>query len=241
MSCHGAWHGGWCWRDVRRGLEAAGATVFTPTLTGLGERRHLLSPQVSLDTHIADVAGLIEAEELSDIVLCGHSYAGMVITGVCDRLKPRIRHAVYLDAALPKDGQAMIGQNPDATAASVAAETAVMRSLAPDGLAMGAFDDLTILGVPADHPNAAWVRRRLTPHPFRTFTDPIRLSNGGSDGLPRTYVLCTGPVMRGASFQAHARRVKAGPTWRYAELATGHDAMITAPGAVTDLLLRAAA
>ncbi|MGZ0244868.1 MAG: alpha/beta fold hydrolase, partial [Alphaproteobacteria bacterium] len=102
---HGAWHGGWCWRDVRRVLEEHGHTVFTPTLTGLGERSHLLSPDIDLETHIADVINLLVWEELNDVILVGHSYGGMVITGVADQAKDRLRHIVYLDAFLPADGE----------------------------------------------------------------------------------------------------------------------------------------
>lgn len=105
---HGAWHGGWCWRDVRAGLEALGHTVYAPTLTGLAEKAHLLTPQVGLNTHIADVVSVIKDNDLANIILVGHSYGGMIITGVADTLKQRIEHIIYLDAALPKDGQTMI-------------------------------------------------------------------------------------------------------------------------------------
>src|SRR3984957_20745503 len=104
---HGAWHGSWCWKRVRQALQAAGHNVFTPTLTGVADRSHLLSPDVNLDTHIDDVVNLIRWEELSDVVLCGHSYGGMVITGVADALSDRIRSLVYLDAFVPKDGEAL--------------------------------------------------------------------------------------------------------------------------------------
>jgi pimeloyl-ACP methyl ester carboxylesterase len=109
---HGAWHGGWCWRRVAERLEAAGARVLTPTLTGCGERSHLMGPGIGLDTHIADIVAVIEAEEASGVHLCGHSYGGMVITGVCDRLKDRIASVLYRDAAVPMDGQSMITQSP---------------------------------------------------------------------------------------------------------------------------------
>ena len=95
---HGAWHGSWCWKRVRKALQAEGHDVFTPTLTGVAERSHLISPQVNLDTHVADVVNLIRWEELTDVVLCGHSYGGCVITGVADRIPERLRALVYLDA-----------------------------------------------------------------------------------------------------------------------------------------------
>ena len=102
---HGAWHGSWCWKRVRKALQAAGHDVFTPTLTGVADRSHLLSRDVNLDTHIQDVLNLIEWEELTDIVLCGHSYGGCVVTGVADRIPERIRSLVYLDAFVPEDGE----------------------------------------------------------------------------------------------------------------------------------------
>ena len=104
---HGAWHGSWCWKRVRKALQAEGHDVFTPTLTGVGERSHLTSPQVTLDTHVADVVNLIRWEELTDVVLCGHSYGGCVITGVADRVAERLRALVYLDAFIPENGQSL--------------------------------------------------------------------------------------------------------------------------------------
>ena len=104
---HGAWHGSWCWKRVRKALQDQGHQVFTPTLTGIAERSHLLSPTVNLDTHIDDVVNLIRWEELSDVVLCGHSYGGAVISGVADRIPDRIRSLVYLDAFLLEDGESL--------------------------------------------------------------------------------------------------------------------------------------
>ena len=233
---HGAWHGGWCWRDVQALLTARGARVFCPTLTGLGERAHLREPVPSLDMHIQDIVGVIEAEELDNLVLVGHSYGGMVITGVADRLRNRMRHVVYLDAAVPRNGETFASQAPGSTPESVAAAVAQFKSLAPDGVWMGVFPPV-VLGVPPENTKAtAWLTRRMTPHPLRTWLDPIALANGGSDGLARTYILCTAPVMRGASFAAHAARIKTDPTWRYREIATGHDAMVTEPAKTAALL-----
>src|SRR5712691_2750251 len=102
---HGGWHGGWCWRRVTPYLRAAGYDVYTPTLTGLGERAHLATPATGLDTHIRDVLGVLAFEELSDVVLVGHSMAGMVVTGVAERASERLAHLVYLDADVPRDGE----------------------------------------------------------------------------------------------------------------------------------------
>jgi pimeloyl-ACP methyl ester carboxylesterase len=237
---HGAWHGGWCWRDVRVALEARGYRVLTPTLTGLGERAHLLNADIGLDTHIEDVCRVIEWEEVGDVILCGHSYGGMVVTGVADRLKDRIAHVVYLDAALPRDGQSMITQNPAVTNEMVDAVKAQLLGLSSDGgLTLGVFPP-ALLGVPeTDVEATAWLTRRLTPHPAKTWLDPITLLTGGADGLPRTYVHCTAPVLQGTAFPFHAAMAMASPHWRYFELKTGHDAMITDVAGTLAVLLQA--
>lgn len=233
---HGAWHGGWCWDLVREQIKAAGHRVHTPTLPGLGERADELNAATGLADHIAEVVDYIAAHDLSDIVLAGHSYGGMVITGVADVLKPRIAHVLYLDAALPGDGQSMISYGTSRPRDEIAATEAALRSLAPDGVAMAAFTP-ELLGIPADHPLHDEVAARLTPHPLKTWFDPIRLTNGGPIGLPRTYVHCTAPVMAQTQFPAIARMAQNDPGWLYAEIATGHEAMLTAPDAVAKLLL----
>ncbi|HSJ79012.1 MAG TPA: alpha/beta fold hydrolase, partial [Erythrobacter sp.] len=182
---HGAWHGGWCWGMVRERIEAAGHRVHTPTLPCLGERAGELDSATGLADHIADVVDYIAASDLSDIVLAGHSYGGMVITGVADALKPRIAHILYLDAALPGDGQSMISYGTPRTRDAIAATEAALRNLAPDGVAMSA-PPLAMLGMPANHPLHDDVAARLTPHPVKTWLDPIRLVNGGPIGVPRT-------------------------------------------------------
>jgi pimeloyl-ACP methyl ester carboxylesterase len=235
---HGAWHGGWCWRDVRDLLIADGARVFTPTLTGLAERAHLRDPVPTLATHIADVMGVIEAEELREVVLVGHSYGGMVVTGVADRLKEKISHVVYLDAALPRDGETMLTQNPNATPAMVEATVAQLKMLAPDGVWMNPIP-AAALGVPAGSAQAAWVDRRMTPHPLPSWTEPIGLRRGGAEGLARTYVLCDNPILPNTAFPSHAARVargEAGAGWRSVSLNTGHDAMVTMPRQTADII-----
>lgn len=117
---HGAWHGGWCWRDVAARLRSRGALVHTPTLTGLGDKKHLRAAYQGLQTFITDVAATIETEELQDVVLVGHSFGGMVITGVADRMAERIKHLVYLDAFAPNDGQSVVTCAPGASAESMA-------------------------------------------------------------------------------------------------------------------------
>lgn len=235
---HGAWHGGWCWRDVRAQLEAQGQRVFTPTLTGLADRAHLLSADIGLDTHIKDITSLIDYYDLSDIILVGHSYGGMVITGVADARKDRISEIVYLDAALPKNDETMITQGPERNQAIIEQTRKALTELAPDGIGMAAFPP-EFLGIPTNHPNYNWVAEKLTPHPLKTWLDPIKLENGGSAGLKRSYIHCTAPALPNSSFPYHAAQVQADDSWVYHELATGHDAMVTAPDEIVRILTTA--
>jgi pimeloyl-ACP methyl ester carboxylesterase len=238
---HGAWHGGWCWRDVRATLINNGHDVFTQTLTGLGERSHLLSPDVDLNTHILDVANVLEWEELTDVILVGHSYGGHVITGVADRAKSRLRHIVYLDAYLPADGESplthgMAARNPDITAEEIQVELDRRRSTANEKGGVPSHIP-NLFDVPEDRPELHdWVSRRITLQPLNSQLQTIRLENDGSEGLPRTYILCTASSLRSALL-AHAEMAKSSPSWRYRELATGHDAMVTLPEGTAALLM----
>ncbi|ACA20200.1 putative esterase [Methylobacterium sp. 4-46] len=226
---HGAWHGGWCWRRVADLLRGRGHRVFAPTCTGLGERAHLLSRAVTLDTFVRDVAGLIVAEELDDVVLVGHSFGGLPVSGVADAMPERIRHLVLLDAMLVEPGRAPFDAVPPDLAAArrrAAAETSGGVSLpVPPPEAFGVFD-------PAD---AAWLARRLTPHPLGTYESPLVLRNPVGNGLPRTYVDCTAPTY--PALDGVKEWVRRQPGWRFADLATGHDAMVSAPEATARLLL----
>jgi len=241
---HGAWHGGWCWRNVESVLKRAGHTVFTPTLTGLGDRSHLLSPDIDLETHIADIVNVLAWEELEDVVLVGHSYGGMVITGVADRAKHRLRHVVYLDAFLPADGESSASHivrlmNPNATQADFDAEVARRRDTA-NAQGGGAPDTDRLFDIPEDLAAAReWVKSRVTPHPVGTQVSPIRLANGGSDGVQRTYILCAGAPGR-TPFMVLADRLRDAPGWTYRELDTTHDAMVTMPAETAALLIEAA-
>lgn len=230
---HGATHGGWCWRRVVPLLRSAGHEVFVPTLTGLGERAHQAHPGIDLDTHVQDIVGILEYEDLERVVLVGHSYAGTVIAGVADRAPERIAHLVYLDGAAPSDGQALLALfSTDGQAAlrdEVAAEGDGWRLLPGDP----AFYGIT------DPEDAAWVRAKLTPQPFKTFTQPLRLTNPAGFAGPKTLIACVAAAPA-AWRDAMIERARAEPGWRYREVATGHDAMITTPREVADLLLEAA-
>jgi pimeloyl-ACP methyl ester carboxylesterase len=227
---HGAWHGGWCWKRVAERLRAAGHQVFCPTLTGLGEKAHLLSREVNLTTHIQDVVGLLEAEELNGVVLCGHSYGGIVITGVAARAKPRLRQLVYLDSALVEDGAAWSSVAPPARAEErrrLAKESSGGLSLPnPKPEVFGVLD-------PADQ---AWVARRLTPHPFATYDQVMHWGGPIGNGLPKLYIDCTDPPS--ASLAEMKKRYRGKAEWPIEELKTGHDSMISAPEETAKILLR---
>ena len=224
---HGAWHGGWCWRHVTTRLRAAGHEVFTPTLTGLGERAHLFSPDIDLETHIGDVLGVLKYEDLERVVLVGHSYGGMVITGVADRAAERLAHLVYLDSFVPADGQSafdLLAPDRRATFEEQARDPGNGPQIPPPPLQR--------FGVTADA-DLRWALPKLASQPLKTFTQPLRLTHAGARVVPRTYIWCA----EYPSFRPFAERVRTDPGWRYRELPTGHDAMITAPQALAGLLL----
>lgn len=228
---HGSMHGGWCWRRMVPLLRAAGHEVVTPTLTGLGERAHLAHPDIDLDTHIQDVLGMLEYEELRDIVLIGHSYGALVVTGVADRVPTLIAHLVSLDGPVPEDGQALLDLfPPDARAvrqALVAAEG--------DGWKLPPPADPAAFGITAVE-DVAWVCTKLVPQPFKTLTQPLRLTHPAGFVGPKTFIACV--ATPAADWRdAMIERARTEPGWHYRELATGHDAMITAPQELTDLLL----
>lgn len=229
---HGAFHGGWCWARVAKLLRARGHAVFTPTQTGLGERRHLLTDAVSLETFIADLTGLIEAEELTDAILVGHSFGGITISGVADRMPARVRHLVYLDSRILENGQAQADVDPERAAGRREAAMAHDLGLSVPPPPTGFF------GLPPG-PDADWVARRMTPHPFRTMTDKLRLANQVGNGLPRTYIACTAPVY--APLEQSRRWVRGRPGWASRDIGTGHDAMVTAPEALAQMLEEIAA
>lgn len=234
---HGAWQGAWAWGPVRDRLTEAGLRVFTPTLTGLGERRHLDTPTPGLQTHIEDVAGLIAAEELNDVVLVGHSYAGMVITGVADRLKSRLRRLVYIDAAVPADGDDFAAAIPGLPPERAQARRDAFRGMAPDGEWLPPMPP-AVLGV-EDPALAEWFVRRSTPHPVRSWLDPVRFQNGGHAGIPKTYVLATAPATELMGYPLHGAVAKRGGEWTYREVACGHQIPALKPEETVRLLLEA--
>jgi pimeloyl-ACP methyl ester carboxylesterase len=223
---HGAWHGGWCWVRVARLLRDAAHEVYTPTLTGLGERAHLANAAVDLETHVQDVVGLLEAEELRNVILVGHSYAGLVITGAAARAANRLSHLVYLDAFVPEAGRALLDYlGPRAEAVRESARTA------GDGWRVPPFPPERF-GI-ASQRDREWLQRRLVPQPLKSFEQP--LAAVGGEKLKRAYLYCSSPAM--GAFDQFADRLREDRKWLYHEIKTGHDAMVTAPGEVAKFLL----
>jgi pimeloyl-ACP methyl ester carboxylesterase len=226
---HGAWHGAWCWRRVLPALWSAGHRAFAVSLTGVGERAHIAPQAVTLETHIADVGNVIEAEELLDAILVGHSYAGMLITGVAQRSAMRLCHLVYLDAVVPAPGECWSSLQPEQT------RVQRRRAIAEHG-ALPAPDPAVYGLTGAD---AAWVARRQTPHPGAPYDTPLAFDADRIAALPRTFISCTAPSL--ATIDGSRARARALPDWTFIELATGHDPMISAPDQLVGELLRIAA
>jgi pimeloyl-ACP methyl ester carboxylesterase len=218
---HGATAGGWIWRPVPSLLRTAGHEVYTPTLTGLGERRHLFHPDISMETHILDVFNLLDFEGLHDVILVGHSYGGAVITGVAEKAAERLSHLVYLDAFVPQDGEAVKDLY----------DPPVLETLAEYYLGGGRGNAQDRSGI--EDP-------RFTAHPLKTFTHALQLKNESAKALPRTYIFCTEKDEMGLRGQGIIRSAERARTagWGYYELDTGHHPMWTMPGALTDILLR---
>ena len=233
---HGAWHGGWCYRETARALRHAGHEVFTPTHTGVGERAHQGAENITLETHVRDVCGCIEAEELSNVVLCGHSYGGMVITGVADRMPERIKTLVYLDAFLPENGQSLISLLPLALAPEISA--AFLDAFRGSSLAAhsGRVAPISAEAFNIKPENRAWVERRCVPQALATFEMPILLTGAGAAVRNRLYILADG--WDPSPFRYFAAKVDGQSGWRVTRMPCSHDVMVDMPGELAKELLQ---
>lgn len=224
---HGAWYGGWCWSKLVPRLTDAGCSVYTPTLTGLGDRAHLAGRDTTLETHVRDIRALLATNDLRDIVLVGHSYGGMVISRIAELERARIRRLVFLDAFVPDDGKRVVDyllpiERRD-TIVKVGTETGFVPPI--PALALGVTDA-------ADR---AWMDALAVKQPFGTFAEAVHLAAPAGNGLPCAYIACVEPAS--GSFGQFAQKVRSLAGWTYAELRTGHNAMVTAPAAVAASLM----
>jgi pimeloyl-ACP methyl ester carboxylesterase len=226
---HGAWHGGWCYKRVARLLRQSGHEVYTPTLTGLGERAHLMGRTINLSTHIEDIVGVIRCEELSDVVLCGHSYGGMVIAGVAEQIAAKIRSLVYLDAFVPESGKSLLDYLPAEQSGQMrtdAAQSGEGYKVTPIAAAAFAVNDK----------DAAWVDAMCVKHPLATFEQKLTLS--GRQVPKRVYILAAG--WGPSPFQQFGTRYKDDRNWQFVSIACGHDVMVDRPQELVDVLIAAA-
>jgi pimeloyl-ACP methyl ester carboxylesterase len=226
---HGAWHGGWCWRRVADLLEAKGHKVYTPTLTGLGACSHLMSKDVNISTHIADVANLIKWEDLSNIVLVGHSYGGTMISGVAEELHGKIGSIVFLDAFLPDNGDVLREKAAPAFRDLIAAaiQRGDMSLKAPPAAAFGVEEK--------DRP---WVDGKCTPQPIGTYSERAVYTGGRDKIAKKTFIRAKKYPSPG--FDANLARCKADASWKTHELDIGHDVMVIQPERLTEILLEVA-
>ena len=230
---HGGGHGGWCYQRVARILRANGHEVYTPTLTGLGERSHLLGPHVDLDLHVNDVTALLHYEDLRRVILVGHSYGGMVITGAADRAADRIGRIVYLDAATPRNHESLVDH-----------AGPFIEAARPDGRVIDGLELVLLPGPEAgllygvtDPADLAWMAERLTPHPWQCFEQKLDLTNEATVwAIPQYHIVCTSTLATRDPKVLETARAEG----RFWDIDTGHDLMITEPEAVADALLQIA-
>ncbi|MDX3761664.1 alpha/beta fold hydrolase [Streptomyces sp. AK02-04a] len=232
---HGAWHSGECWERVVPLLASAGHRVFAPSLTGYGDTSHLLGPEVGLDTHVDDVVELIVEEDLTEVVLVGHSYAGLVISSAANQVPDRIARLVYLDAMVPEDGE---------SAADVLPLTQALIDLAvrsDSGWRVPPLPEMPppsgLFGV-TDPADVAWLRTMLSDQPVRCLQQPVRLDNPAVNTIPRTHIHCTVGKPEGFARRPVPATQPNGTPAQVWELATGHDCMVTMPVKLTELLLK---
>lgn len=222
---HGAWYGGWYWRKLTPLLASAGHAVHAPTLTGLGDRAHQSRADIGVLDHVQDVLAVLEMEDLRDVTLVGHSYAGFVIGTVAARARHRVRQLIYLDAFVPEPGQRVVDY-----LLPLAGRQAVVAAGQANGF-IAPFPPQAF-GV-TDASDLAWITPRVVRQPYATLSQPA-LEQAAAD-LPRAFIACTQPAS--GSFGQFAERVRQDPHWRFHELATGHNAMVTEPEALAKVLL----
>ena len=226
---HGAWHGGWVWNEISEILGYQGYSVSTPTLTGLGEKKHLLSSKITIDTFIEDVVNHIIFENLNNIILVGHSFAGSVISGVADKLKDRIQKLIYFDAVILKDGQKPF----DIAPKELVKQRIELAKRFGNGISIPA-PSADAFGV-FDVKKSLLLEEKLTPHPLSTYQSKLTIKNEIGNGIPLSYIFCTDPVYKSLE---SSRKVVRKLKWPIFELNAGHDAMLTHPKETLNLLMK---
>jgi pimeloyl-ACP methyl ester carboxylesterase len=222
---HGAWHGGWCWRHVADLLEKQGHKVFAPTLTGLGERSHLLTKEVNVSTHVTDIVNVLKFEDLKDVVLVGHSYGGLVISGVAEQAGDRISSIIFLDAFLPENGDSLLEKS------SPAFKSAIDAALGRNEVSFKA-PPASAFGV--EEKDRAWVDSKTTPQPIGTYGEKATYTGGREKIAKKAYIRALG--YKSPTFDANVTKVKSNSSWKLAEMQTGHDVMVIAPDQLVALL-----
>ena len=226
---HGAWHGGWVWNEISEILGYQGYSVSTPTLTGLGEKKHLLSSKITIDTFIEDVVNHIIFENLNNIILVGHSFAGSVISGVADKLKDRIQKLIYFDAVILKDGQKPF----DIAPKEIVKQRIELAKRFGNGISIPA-PSADAFGV-FDVKKSLLLEEKLTPHPLSTYQSKLTIKNEIGNGIPLFYILCNDPIYKSLE---SSRKVVRKLKWPIFELNAGHDAMLTHPKETLNLLMK---
>ena len=226
---HGAWHGGWVWNEISEILRYQRYSVSAPTLTGLGEKKHLLSSKITIETFIQDVVNHIVFENLNNIILVGHSFAGSVISGVADRLKDRIKKLIYFDAMILINGQKPF----DITPKEIVEQRIELAKKFGDGISIPA-PSADAFGV-FDIKKSLLLEEKLTPHPLSAFQSKLILKNEVGNGIPLSYIYCTKPVYKSLE---SSRAVVSKMKWPIFELNAGHDAMLTHPKETLNLLMK---
>jgi len=224
---HGAWHGAWCWRKLVPLLVDQGLEVFTPTQTGVGEKAASLSQSISLDTFIQDITDFLTERDLHNVVLVGHSFAGISISGVADRMPERISRLVYLDALLLQNDQSVF----DIIPPDMVQARRELAEQSSGGVSLPAPEP-SVFGV-TDAADVQWVKSLCTPHPLSTYESKIKLTHGLGNGLPATYIAVLPYYQATTSSRNYA---KARSDWQYVEMLAGHDAMVTSPQALCNLI-----
>jgi pimeloyl-ACP methyl ester carboxylesterase len=225
---HGAWHGGWCWRRVADLLRSQGHRVYTPTLTGLGERSHLLRAGIDVTTHITDIVNLFKWEELSDVILCGHSYGGLVISGVAEVIAPSIGGMVFVDAFVPENGDSMWNLTSDAVRAVIKGATdrgEIAMPPRPASVFVTAKQDQEL------------VDRLCTPQPIGTSSEKLKLTGAYKRIASKTYIRAKAYINPG--FDTALERARQDGTWRVHELQCAHDIMLDMPDKLAEIIAAA--